>query len=70
MLSKQDLESQSTFSLYKDGNFYDSEGEYVICFESKGAVLRAHCEVDGILDKIKDLKSLEDLKETIDILNI
>ena len=70
MLKKKDLEQQTVFSEYKDGCFYDSNSEYVICFEGGKAVLYEHCEVNGILEPIKDLMSLEDLLNTIDILNI
>ena len=70
MLRKNDLEKQKAFTKYIDNNWYDSEGDYVICFEGNRAVLRAHCEVNGILDEIKELHSLEDLLDTIEILNI
>lgn len=70
MLTKKDLVNQSVFTLGTDGNYYDGNWDYALCFEANGAVLRVHCEVDGILEPIKNLVSLTDLLETIEILNI
>ena len=70
MLSKKDLVHHEVFFKGTDNNFYSHCGDYVITFEANRTYLRAHCEVKGILEPIKELMSLEDLNETIKILNI
>ena len=72
MLRPNDLKQQTVFSKYKENEttWYSPDWDYAICFDSNGGSLWANCEVNGITDKIKDLNSLEDLLETIDVLGI
>ena len=70
MLSKKKLVEQDIFTIESDGNFYDSNSEYVITFENGRAILNTHCEVNGIGEPIKQLMSLEDLYDTCDMLGI
>jgi hypothetical protein len=70
MLTKKKLQEQDIFTIYTDGNYYDSNGEYVITFENGRAILNSHCEVNGIGEPIKQLMSLEDLFDTCELLGI
>ena len=70
MLLKTDVIKEGTFTISKDGNYYDFNSEYTICFEGNRVILYDHCEVNGIGEPIKDLTSLKDLINTIDVLNI
>jgi len=70
MLKEKDLEYQSTFYKY-DTNWYDGNFNFQIEFigSKKGICNLLHFdEVNGNVELIKTLKSLDDLKYTYEIL--
>lgn len=70
MLSKKDLINHEVFSKYENNTYFTGDWEYALTFEPNGVHLRDCCEVNGIGDTIKIITSLEDLNETIILLNI
>jgi hypothetical protein len=66
MLTPKDLIDQKTFFQSKDANWYNYDG-YGIIFEGHRTLFVSVCE-GGAIEELKTLSSLNDLKETYELL--
>ena len=71
MLKKKDLadSKQKIFSKYfiDDDKYYSEALEFVLFWDNTGCVLARFSEINGELDKIKNLKDMQDLIDSYEL---